>query len=128
MGQGFRRIRWNFTEPPQPENGGVFSEYNIRVLLSSRFLATDLNMHDLTLPKYRLRVQKQPFESPIQRREALISLRRLYCDFTDNVLLGASREKSEQHRKRDQDNDRREYHAADDNDRERLLHLRADAA
>jgi hypothetical protein len=41
-GQGFRRIRWNFADPPQPANGGAFSEENIRVLLSSRFLAAGL--------------------------------------------------------------------------------------
>ena len=56
MGQGFRRIRYNFAEPPQPENGGVFSEENIQILLSSRYLATDLDMHALTPPDLRVRI------------------------------------------------------------------------
>jgi hypothetical protein len=56
MGQGFRRIRWNFAQPPQPQNGGVFSEDNIRMLLSSRYLATDLDVNDLSPPDLRVRV------------------------------------------------------------------------
>jgi hypothetical protein len=53
MGQGFRRIRCNFADPPQPQNGGVFSEDNIRILLSSRYLATDLEVNDLSRPDAR---------------------------------------------------------------------------
>jgi hypothetical protein len=56
MGQGFRHIHWNFAEPPQPEKGGMFSDENVRILMSSRFLATDLDMHDQTPPDLRLRI------------------------------------------------------------------------
>jgi hypothetical protein len=65
MGQGFRHIRWNFADPPQPEKGGTFSEDNIRTLLSTRYLATDLVTNDVTPPDLRVRIvdaklDKQP--------------------------------------------------------------------
>jgi hypothetical protein len=53
MGQGFRRIRWNFAQPPLPGNGGLFSEDNARMLMSSRYLATDLVTNDVNPPEGR---------------------------------------------------------------------------
>jgi len=56
MAQGFRHIHWNFADPPQPEKGGMFSDENVRILMSSRYLATDLDMHDLTPPSLNVRI------------------------------------------------------------------------
>lgn len=56
MGQGFRQIRWNFADPPQPEKGGTFSEDNARRLLSSRYLAADLDESDITPPEVKARI------------------------------------------------------------------------
>lgn len=55
MGNGFRNIRWNFAEqlhkPPQPAKRASFSEENARLLMSSRYLATDLRLTDTQPPK-----------------------------------------------------------------------------
>jgi len=56
MGQGFRQIRWNFSDPPQAAKGGSFSEDNKRMLLSSRYLASDLDVNDATPPELKVRI------------------------------------------------------------------------
>jgi hypothetical protein len=54
--EGFRQIRWNFTDPPQIEKGGTFSEDNIRMLLCTRYLATDLDANDISPPEVNVRI------------------------------------------------------------------------
>jgi hypothetical protein len=56
MGGGFRNIRWNFADPPQPDKGGTFSEESVRMLLSSRYLASDLDPDDDIPPDLKLRI------------------------------------------------------------------------
>jgi hypothetical protein len=50
MGNGFRNLRWNFAEqlrkPAQPAKRAAFSEENARLLMSSRYLAEDLQPGD----------------------------------------------------------------------------------
>jgi putative peptidase family protein len=49
MGNGFRNLRWNFGEPSGKRIG--FSEENAWLLMSSRYLATDLRMTDNQPPQ-----------------------------------------------------------------------------
>jgi hypothetical protein len=50
MGNGFRNLRWSFAEqlrkPAQPARRAAFSEENARLLMSSRYLAQDLQLTD----------------------------------------------------------------------------------
>jgi hypothetical protein len=45
MGNGFRNLRWNFSNPPPPRRIR-FSDENARLLMASRYLAMDLNRGD----------------------------------------------------------------------------------
>jgi hypothetical protein len=56
MCNGFRNIRWNFADPPQPEKGGRFSGDNMRLLFSSRYLSSDVIRTDNVPPDVQLRV------------------------------------------------------------------------
>jgi len=56
------RLRWNFADPPQPARGGTFSEDNARMLLSSRFLATDLDVTDDRPPELKVRIVGASFD------------------------------------------------------------------
>jgi len=56
MCNGFRNIRWNFADPPQLERGAAFSEDNVRLLLSSRHLAADLDRSDNVPPEVSVRI------------------------------------------------------------------------
>jgi hypothetical protein len=49
MGNGFRNLRWNFS--PQPKERVWFSEDNARLLMSSRYLADDLDLTDQQPPE-----------------------------------------------------------------------------
>jgi hypothetical protein len=51
-----RRMRWNFTEPPQLTKGAIFSDDATRWLLTSRFLGTDLDFRDNAPAKVRLSI------------------------------------------------------------------------
>jgi len=62
MANGFRNIRWNFADPPQPDKGGTFSEDNLRILLSSRYLASDLDPDDDIPPVLNLRITGVRFD------------------------------------------------------------------
>ena len=56
MGNGFRNLRRNF-EPPRPGARRVtFSEDNARLLMSSRYLAGDLDTSDVTPPEVELKL------------------------------------------------------------------------
>ncbi len=55
MGIGFPKIRWNFTNPPDPERRVRFSEDNARILYTSRYLASDLVLSDRVYPTVSLR-------------------------------------------------------------------------
>jgi hypothetical protein len=51
MGNGFRNLRWNFA--PSPAKRVAFSEENARLLMSSRYLAKDLDLTDNQPPTVR---------------------------------------------------------------------------
>ena len=98
MGAGFRRIRWNFADPPQTENGGIFSEEAIRMLMSSRYLATDLDMHDLVPPELRVRIigatlDKRPASVTVEvdtSDDRGLRAAQFYCVQNDSVVGGRS--------------------------------------
>jgi len=53
MGNGFRNLRWNF-EPAAAHSGGRrvgFSEENARLLMCSRYMASDLRLNDNQAPQ-----------------------------------------------------------------------------
>jgi hypothetical protein len=54
MGNGFRKMRSNFTEKPDPTKRVGFSDDNARILYSSRYLASDLVLSDLLPPTVKL--------------------------------------------------------------------------
>ena len=60
MGNGFRNLRWNFTEKPTPEKRVRFSDDNARILYSSRYLASDLVLSDIVAPIVRLTLSAPP--------------------------------------------------------------------
>lgn len=70
MGNGFRNMRWNFADPPQPERTAIFSDDNARLLLSSRHLATDLDTSDDTPPKVDVRI----VAAALDRRPAAVTV------------------------------------------------------
>ncbi len=55
MGQGFRKMRENFAEKPDPKRRVGFSDDNARILYSSRYLASNLVLSDLVPPTLQLR-------------------------------------------------------------------------
>ena len=55
MGQGFRKMRENFAETPDPKRRVGFSDDNARILYSSRYLASNLVLTDLVPPTLQLR-------------------------------------------------------------------------
>lgn len=56
MGSGFRNIRFNFDRRAKPNQRVGFSPENTRLLLSSRYLAQDLQVDDYTPPKVDVQV------------------------------------------------------------------------
>jgi hypothetical protein len=56
MGNGFRNLRWNFGTPSGRRVG--FSEDNARLLMSSRYLAGDLDQSDAEPPRVELAATK----------------------------------------------------------------------
>lgn len=54
MGNGFRNLRWNFTNPPDPQRLARFSDDNARILYTSRYLATDAVLSDRLAPSLDL--------------------------------------------------------------------------
>jgi hypothetical protein len=56
MGRGFANLRFNFADPPQKALTARFSADNERLLLSSRFFATDLNKSDNAKPSVNIRI------------------------------------------------------------------------
>jgi hypothetical protein len=59
MGNGFRKVRLNFT-PAGPARRVVgFSEENARLLMSSRYVATDLDWTDDNLPAVELELDSR---------------------------------------------------------------------
>lgn len=58
MGNGFRKIQANFNpRAPQSQRVG-FSVDNARLLMSSRYLAKDVNLDDYTAPTVEVRIRK----------------------------------------------------------------------
>ena len=55
MGNGFRNLRWNFAENPDPRKRVRFSDDNARILYSSRYLASDFVLSDRQAPEVRMR-------------------------------------------------------------------------
>ena len=51
MGGGFRNIRFNFDPRARPDQRVGFSEENTHLLMSSRYLATDIDAEDYTPPR-----------------------------------------------------------------------------
>jgi hypothetical protein len=70
MGNGFRSIRWNFVHPPQPDSAARFSDDNLRLLLSSRYIGADLDSSDNALPNLRLRI----IDAAADRRSVSVAL------------------------------------------------------
>jgi hypothetical protein len=58
MASAARRMRWNFSEPPQLVKGAIFSDDATRWLLTSRFLGMELDFRDNAPPKATLRIVK----------------------------------------------------------------------
>jgi hypothetical protein len=58
MASAARRMRWNFTEPPQLTKGAIFSDDATRWLLTSRFLGADLDVRDNIAPRVKLSIVK----------------------------------------------------------------------
>jgi hypothetical protein len=56
MGNGFRNMRANFANPPQPGKTANFSEDGARLLLSSRHLAADPYLTDNSPPQVAIRI------------------------------------------------------------------------
>jgi hypothetical protein len=50
MGNGFRNLRWNFGEKPDPERSARFSDDNARILYTSRYLAAQPVLTDRLPP------------------------------------------------------------------------------
>jgi hypothetical protein len=82
MCHGFRNIRWNFADPPQPEKGGSFTEDNVRLMLSSRFLSTELDRSDNVGPRVTLRI----VTAALDRQPAKVTVA---VDTTDDRALRA---------------------------------------
>jgi hypothetical protein len=70
MGNGFRNMRWNFAAQPAPDKTVFFSEENTALLLSSRYLATDLDRSDDAPPQVSLRIVGAAFD----RRPASVTV------------------------------------------------------
>ena len=58
MGGGFRNIRFNFDSRARPSQRVGFSEENTRLLMSSRYLATDVDAEDYAPPQADISVVK----------------------------------------------------------------------
>jgi hypothetical protein len=56
MGNGFRNMRANFADPPQPDKTANFSEDTARLLMSSRHLVPDLDRTDNVPPEATIRI------------------------------------------------------------------------
>jgi hypothetical protein len=54
MGNGFRNLRWNFTDKPDPKRRARFSDDNARILYTSRYLAPDADLADRVPPTVKL--------------------------------------------------------------------------
>jgi hypothetical protein len=63
MGNGFRNLRWNFGAPSGKQV--AFSEENARLLMSSRYLAQDLDRTDDQPPRVAVRVDKRAGRSTV---------------------------------------------------------------
>jgi hypothetical protein len=50
-----KRLRWLFTDPPQPEKGPTFSPENMRMLTASRYLSVNPDTTDDTPPEIKIR-------------------------------------------------------------------------
>jgi len=50
MGNGFRNLRWNFGEKPDPKRSARFSDDNARILYTSRYLAAQPVLDDWSPP------------------------------------------------------------------------------
>jgi hypothetical protein len=50
-----KRLRWLFTDPPQPEKGPTFSAENTRMLAASRYLAVNPDTTDESPPEVKIR-------------------------------------------------------------------------
>jgi hypothetical protein len=59
MGNGFRNLRINFAPKPPGKDRVGFSIENARLLMSSRYLATDLELTDHLPPRVELHLPKQ---------------------------------------------------------------------
>jgi uncharacterized protein YfiM (DUF2279 family) len=64
MANGHRRMRWNFTDPPQLAKGATFSDDATRILLASRYLGTDVDLRDNAPPKVTMRIVNTQLNSP----------------------------------------------------------------
>ncbi len=58
MANAERRMRWNFTQPPELTKGAIFSDDATRWLATSRYLGTDLDFRDNAPPRATLRIVK----------------------------------------------------------------------
>lgn len=89
MGGGFRELRWNL-DPQAPANRKAgFSEDNARMLMSSRYLAADLNLDDFDPPRVELElIRKGKSLSASVRAEDDVGLRALL--FYDRTKEAAS--------------------------------------
>jgi hypothetical protein len=63
MRSAARRMRWNFTEPPELVKGAIFSDDATRWLVTSRFLGQDVDFYDDTPPKAVLRIVKTKLDA-----------------------------------------------------------------
>jgi hypothetical protein len=54
MGSGFRELRWNLDPQASASRKASFSEDNARMLMSSRYLADDLNLEDFDPPRVEM--------------------------------------------------------------------------
>ena len=60
MGNGFRNLRWNFAEKPDPRKRVRFSDDNARIPYPSRYLASDLVLADRQAPTVKMRWAAPP--------------------------------------------------------------------
>jgi hypothetical protein len=59
MGSGFRELRWNFDPKSSSNRKAGFSADNARMLMSSRYLADDLNLDDFDPPHVELELTRR---------------------------------------------------------------------
>ena len=59
MGSGFRELRWNFDPRAPASHKASFSNDNARMLMSSRYLAEDLDLEDFDPPSVELELTRR---------------------------------------------------------------------